>query len=165
MRGAERFQRRDSIWHHYTSALPRQDGQTSGKSHNTQSQAGVHCSARHNVAGTNSTTRSDTPSYRVGYNNAGWRLVVNTVAANCVFDPATAGVMLTDGSERLSPQANRAIVIVIRKQRCEAGGSFVMKPLRGAYMERETGVEPATSTLARSRSTTELLPLNLQDYK
>jgi hypothetical protein len=27
-------------------------------------------------------------------------------------------------------------------------------------MERETGVEPATSTLARSRSTTELLPLN-----
>src|SRR5450755_838331 len=27
-------------------------------------------------------------------------------------------------------------------------------------LERETGVEPATSTLARSRSTTELLPLN-----
>ena len=27
-------------------------------------------------------------------------------------------------------------------------------------MERETGVEPATSTLARSRSTTELLPLD-----
>jgi hypothetical protein len=26
-------------------------------------------------------------------------------------------------------------------------------------LERETGVEPATSTLARSRSTTELLPL------
>jgi hypothetical protein len=60
-------------------------------------------------------------------------------------------------------KANRALVIVIRKQRCKAGGSFVMKPLRRAYMERETGVEPATSTLARSRSTTELLPLNLQD--
>jgi hypothetical protein len=58
------------------------------------------------------------------------------------------------------------IVIGIRKQGCEAGGSFVMKPLRGGiYMERETGVEPATSTLARSRSTTELLPLNLHDYK
>jgi hypothetical protein len=28
-------------------------------------------------------------------------------------------------------------------------------------LERETGVEPATSTLARSRSTTELLPLVL----
>jgi hypothetical protein len=27
------------------------------------------------------------------------------------------------------------------------------------FLERETGVEPATSTLARSRSTTELLPL------
>jgi hypothetical protein len=33
------------------------------------------------------------------------------------------------------------------------------------FMERETGVEPATSTLARSRSTTELLPLDEGDYK
>ena len=32
-------------------------------------------------------------------------------------------------------------------------------------LERETGVEPATSTLARSRSTTELLPLAEPDYK
>ena len=32
-------------------------------------------------------------------------------------------------------------------------------------LERETGVEPATSTLARSRSTTELLPLGVFDYK
>ena len=31
-------------------------------------------------------------------------------------------------------------------------------------MERETGVEPATSTLARSRSTTELLPLDVSFY-
>lgn|GEM_PF-2706113 len=30
------------------------------------------------------------------------------------------------------------------------------------YMERETGVEPATSTLARSHSTTELFPLSKQ---
>ena len=30
------------------------------------------------------------------------------------------------------------------------------------YMERETGFEPATSTLARSHSTTELFPLNKQ---
>src|SRR5450755_2071524 len=36
-------------------------------------------------------------------------------------------------------------------------------PLR--CLERETGVEPATSSLARSRSTTELLPLDLDDYK
>jgi hypothetical protein len=28
------------------------------------------------------------------------------------------------------------------------------------YLERETGFEPATSTLARSHSTTELLPLS-----
>ena len=31
----------------------------------------------------------------------------------------------------------------------------------GENLERETGFEPATSTLARSHSTTELLPLNL----
>jgi hypothetical protein len=32
-------------------------------------------------------------------------------------------------------------------------------------MERETGFEPATSTLARSHSTTELLPLSNAHYK
>src|SRR5512142_358461 len=32
-------------------------------------------------------------------------------------------------------------------------------------MERETGFEPATSTLARSHSTAELLPLRQHDYK
>jgi hypothetical protein len=32
-------------------------------------------------------------------------------------------------------------------------------------MERETGFEPATSTLARSHSTTELLPPDRLDYK
>ena len=32
-------------------------------------------------------------------------------------------------------------------------------------LERETGFEPATSTLARSHSTTELLPLSKRDYK
>ncbi len=32
-------------------------------------------------------------------------------------------------------------------------------------MERETGFEPATSTLARSHSTTELLPLSSRHYK
>ena len=32
---------------------------------------------------------------------------------------------------------------------------------RVKILERETGVEPATSTLARSHSTTELLPLGL----
>ncbi len=32
-------------------------------------------------------------------------------------------------------------------------------------LERETGFEPATSTLARSHSTTELLPLGSLDYK
>ena len=34
----------------------------------------------------------------------------------------------------------------------------IMKAVR--TMERETGLEPATSTLARLHSTTELLPLN-----
>src|SRR3954454_6436232 len=32
-------------------------------------------------------------------------------------------------------------------------------------LERETGFEPATSTLARSHSTAELLPLELFEYK
>src|SRR5437660_2819032 len=32
-------------------------------------------------------------------------------------------------------------------------------------LERETGFEPATSTLARSHSTTELLPPSKADYK
>ncbi len=62
----ESFQLRVSIWHHYSPALPRQVGHISGKSSNTQSQAGVHRRARYDVAGTNSTTRSDTPSYRCG---------------------------------------------------------------------------------------------------
>ena len=88
------------------------------------------------------------------------------MAVDCVFELATAGVMLTDGSERLSLQANRAILITIRKLEMRSGRKFLHETsTRGAYMERETGVEPATSTLARSRSTTELLPLNLQDYK
>jgi hypothetical protein len=36
---------------------------------------------------------------------------------------------------------------------------------RNSSMERETGFEPATSTLARSHSTTELLPLSSRHYK
>ena len=39
----------------------------------------------------------------------------------------------------------------------------VKKPALAGYeiLERETGFEPATSTLARSHSTTELLPLSI----
>src|SRR6516162_5707212 len=43
-----------------------------------------------------------------------------------------------------------------------------VKDVSGLYrilMERETGFEPATSTLARSHSTTELLPPELYEYK
>jgi hypothetical protein len=42
------------------------------------------------------------------------------------------------------------------------------RPRREGYetiLERETGFEPATSTLARSHSTAELLPLSAFDYK
>ena len=42
-------------------------------------------------------------------------------------------------------------------------GSFVSLVVK--KLERETGFEPATSTLARSHSTTELLPLGHQEYK
>jgi hypothetical protein len=34
----------------------------------------------------------------------------------------------------------------------------------GVNLERETGVEPATSSLARKHSTTELLPLSILEY-
>jgi hypothetical protein len=37
---------------------------------------------------------------------------------------------------------------------------LAMPPHPPKKMERETGFEPATSTLARSHSTTELFPLN-----
>src|SRR5262249_21968025 len=50
-----------------------------------------------------------------------------------------------------------------------SGGASAKRPLpRGSLddeLERETGVEPATSTLARWRSTTELFPLNMADAK
>lgn len=35
---------------------------------------------------------------------------------------------------------------------------------KGYILERETGVEPATSSLARKHSTTELLPLTDTEY-
>ncbi len=38
-------------------------------------------------------------------------------------------------------------------------GAVFWKLLNAEKMERETGFEPATSTLARSHSTTELFPL------
>src|SRR5262249_57637508 len=43
-----------------------------------------------------------------------------------------------------------------------AAASFAVS--RERKMERETGFEPATSTLARSHSTTELFPLALPTY-
>ena len=43
--------------------------------------------------------------------------------------------------------------------------SFIPHPSSLKILERETGFEPATSTLARSHSTTELLPLSSFDYK
>ena len=44
-------------------------------------------------------------------------------------------------------------------------GEMPKTPVRAKTLERETGFEPATSTLARSHSTTELLPLSEFDYK
>ena len=43
--------------------------------------------------------------------------------------------------------------------------SFILHPSSLKNLERETGFEPATSTLARSHSTTELLPLGCLNYK
>ena len=47
--------------------------------------------------------------------------------------------------------------IVVECQRPEACSSLVTR--HADFLERETGFEPATSTLARSHSTTELFPL------
>jgi hypothetical protein len=46
------------------------------------------------------------------------------------------------------------------RERIQAG----RRPRFAEILERETGFEPATSTLARSHSTTELLPLGRVDY-
>ena len=43
-----------------------------------------------------------------------------------------------------------------------AGRRLTAWPSR-LFLERETGFEPATSTLARSHSTTELFPLSSKD--
>jgi hypothetical protein len=49
--------------------------------------------------------------------------------------------------------------------RLEDGDAKNPRAWRGRQiLERETGFEPATSTLARSHSTTELLPLAVCDY-
>jgi hypothetical protein len=49
--------------------------------------------------------------------------------------------------------------------RLEAGDAKNPRARRGRrILERETGFEPATSTLARSHSTTELLPLAELNY-
>ena len=50
--------------------------------------------------------------------------------------------------------------MVPRSERAERGEG----PPR-VILERETGFEPATSTLARSHSTTELFPLAPNDYR
>ena len=60
-------------------------------------------------------------------------------------------------SWRRHPDSNRRITVL----------QTVALPLGYAAskkMERETGFEPATSTLARSHSTAELFPLNVINY-
>src|SRR5215469_5609685 len=43
-------------------------------------------------------------------------------------------------------------------------GPCAVHESKQGFLERETGFEPATSTLARSHSTTELLPLDEENY-
>ena len=45
-----------------------------------------------------------------------------------------------------------------------SGQAHGLRGVRGKNLERETGFEPATSTLARSHSTTELFPLDRLKY-
>src|SRR5262252_770446 len=49
--------------------------------------------------------------------------------------------------------------------RSQIGHRKTQAPIFDGNLERETGFEPATSTLARSHSTAELLPLSDHDYK
>ena len=53
----------------------------------------------------------------------------------------------TSDTQPANPQARACLLVT-----CHSS-------LLTEFLERETGVEPATSTLARSHSTTELLPL------
>jgi hypothetical protein len=54
---------------------------------------------------------------------------------------------------------------VLQTSALPLGYGAVRRPESGEErMERETGFEPATSTLARSHSTTELFPLNDLTY-
>ena len=88
------------------------------------------------------------------------------VAVNWACELVAAdGLMLTDRSERWLPQANKTRDSAKTEARKQTGRSPI-RSLLGAprRLERETGVEPATSTLARSRSTTELLPLDGSFY-
>ena len=50
-----------------------------------------------------------------------------------------------------------------KKQAARVSWNLLSRPEED--LERETGFEPATSTLARSHSTAELLPLSDVDYK
>ena len=75
---------------------------------------------------------------------------------------------------RRGPDSNRRIEVLQTSAlplgyRATSGGPWPMAqppPRRGSRetLERETGFEPATSTLARSHSTTELLPHPIRDF-
>lgn len=88
-------------------------------------------------------------------------ILTATVAASLPW--GTADVFA--GGDRVSVRGGPIYQITLNGVRCPKmktplGGGHGALSVR--WMERETGVEPATSTLARSHSTSELLPLTEQ---
>ena len=67
--------------------------------------------------------------------------------------------------DRVARGAQGKFMEKLRREAAQKRYKEKAPPLTGAaLLERETGFEPATSTLARSHSTTELLPLVLSFY-
>ena len=80
-----------------------------------------------------------------------------------------------DLNPRLQPWQGCTLPLSYSRKRVEAASRFELENggfadlcltawLCRLLVERETGFEPATSTLARLHSTTELLPLNEPSY-
>src|ERR1700752_2378805 len=101
------------------------------------------------------------PSSRVMSPETSRPAVLESVAA---FTPWERSRLIPKLSSQEIVPRQAVTISVLRDKAVEAGGAgrWIQN---SENLERETGFEPATSTLARSHSTTELLPLSNSDYK
>ena len=151
--------------------MSRQDGHSSRKARQAMSQSCVHRGFYGYVAGANAAAGTDAPGRSGRDIDSVWHIVVR---ANGSELSARIGYGRTD-ADRLkratvatawqsnSYECKDRMMNATRKhpegQKAEVSSENPSSTAK--YLERETGFEPATSTLARSHSTTELLPLSL----